>query len=276
MPKRPRGAHTTGCVELAEYTRILRQWLLSDCSGVLSTPTIGADGDATATLRGARAAVAEPVDSGAATYDRSLNGWWSWYSDAATAHSGSLAALRERVLGALREDGGGVALSSPELQLARLPPLHDWVGGRHVLSLLADLRPHSGADLVRARKAAAALAPQVEHDDGPAAHFDFRWLDGQTGELNIENTGRANKGFVRLIERLCECARLGTRAVSLSTRIKENTELHRVCEAIAAAHGFSTECGVRRFGRWCATPYSSSRRAGCAPWRAPRGRSSPA
>ena len=249
MPKRPRtpAAPPRCCTELSELVATLQRWFES----LPEVPRLGSSN--AAVLAAARAAVAEPVTSGSATYDESLNGWWRWYADAASTgtrttaasaeSSASLAALCGRVLDAV-PDG---CASAGELQLARLPAtataMHaDDDSTRVIFSLLADLLP--GGDRAAARDAAALLHAEVEHDDGEAAPFDFRWIDPQTGELNIEETGQGKAGFVRLVARLCDCARLGTSAVSLSTRVRLGGRLHGACEAVAARHGFRTDCAA--------------------------------
>lgn len=236
------------CTELNELATELQRWFQE----LPAVPTLGpspAD-----VLAAARAAVAEPISSGTATYDESLNGWWRWHADAASIgtrttaasaeSSASLTALRRRVLDAVPDDCD----SAGGLQLARLPALHyeahaaDNEDDGHMLSLLASLLP--GGDEAAARNAAASLFAEVEHDDGDKAPFDFRWIDPQTGELNIETTGRGKAGFVRLVARLCDSARLGTSAVSLSTRVRLGGRLHGACEAVAARHGFRTDCAA--------------------------------
>lgn len=178
----------------------MRQWFHGGMPDVPSLPASDA-----------RDAVAGIIDRGEATYQESLDGYWRWQASAASASAArDLEALRQEVLSSVAEGCAG------GLQLARLPAQQrpsgveggDDESGRRLLALLADLRPHPAADPAAVRRAAAALAGEVEHDDGPAAEFDFRWYDAQTGDLNVEGTGRGKKGFVRLAERLvAKCRR---------------------------------------------------------------------
>lgn len=113
--------------------------------------------------------------------------------------------------------------------------------GQRLLALLRDLRPFATTDPAVVRRAAAALASEVEHDDGPNAEFDFRWLDAETGDLNVVRTGSGKQGFVRLLEALCKGARLGLRVISLSVRVRVGSALNRLCWSIAARHGMPIE-----------------------------------
>lgn len=267
MPKRSRSrppivdSTPQNSDELTSLISTLTHWIHGGVAAVPVLPNLDA----------AAAAVAAPINSGEVSYAESLNGWWAWHSaakaeTASSSDATTFASLHKQILEytdeELRRLNNG---DHNTMQLARLPSLdkHAILDdiGLELFDLLSRLRPRADG-VADAQKAAALLADQVEDDDGPTAEFYFRWLDSSSGgSLCLEPTGKGKRGFVKLVRRLCECARLGTRAISLSVRVRRGTALHRACAAIALSYGMSADNSEKDLGS------SSSSTAVCPPSR---------